>query len=93
MTFSAVISSVAPPNCSLTRRQVDGLGLKVDDPVGCCSLLVAQWPGRPTRRDHRCGAGHVSIGTPGMSIVDDMVITRGRAWFTDSVQPMLYSSR
>ena len=69
------------------------LGLKVDDPAGCCSSPAASRRGLRLRRDHRCGRRHLPIRDAGQSIINDVVITQDGAWFTDSVQPKPVSCR
>jgi sugar lactone lactonase YvrE len=67
------------------------LGLKVDDPSGLL-FVAGGFSGQGYVYDTVTGAALATyqFGTPGMSIVNDVVITRDGAWFTDSVQPMLY---
>jgi sugar lactone lactonase YvrE len=67
------------------------LGLKVDDSSGL--LFVAGGSsGQGYVYDAITGVAVATyqFGTPGMSFINDVVITPGGAWFTDSVQPMLY---
>jgi sugar lactone lactonase YvrE len=67
------------------------LGLKLDDASG--QLFVAGgFTGQGYVYDATTGAAVATyqFGTPGTSIINDVVITQDGAWFTDSVQPKLY---
>ncbi|MFC7596168.1 SMP-30/gluconolactonase/LRE family protein [Terrabacter sp. GCM10028922] len=67
------------------------LGLKLDDASG--QLFVAGgFTGQGYVYDGTTGAAVATyqFGTPGTSIINDVVITQDGAWFTDSVQPKLY---
>jgi sugar lactone lactonase YvrE len=67
------------------------LGLKVDDASGLL-FVAGGFSGEGHVYDAITGAAVATyqFGTPGMSIINDVVITQDGAWFTDSVQPMLY---
>ena len=67
------------------------LGLKVDDPSGLL-FVAGGFSGQGYVYDAVTGAAVATyqFGTPGMSIINDVVITQDGAWFTDSVQPLLY---
>src|SRR4029450_1890274 len=62
------------------------LGLKLDDPSGLL-FVAGGFSGRGYVYDAMTGAAVATyqFGTPGMSVVNDVVITRDGAWFTDSV--------
>jgi sugar lactone lactonase YvrE len=67
------------------------LGLKLDDASG--QLFIAGgFTGQGYVYDATTGAAVATyqFGTPGTSIINDVVITQDGAWFTDSVQPKLY---
>jgi sugar lactone lactonase YvrE len=55
-------------------------------------LFVAGGPGAAYVYDTRSGAPVASyeLGNPGSSFINDVVVTRQGAWFTDSLQPNLY---
>ena len=67
------------------------LGLKVDDPTGLL-FVAGGFSGQAYVYDAITGATVATyhLGTPGTSIINDVVITQDGAWFTDSVQPLLY---
>jgi sugar lactone lactonase YvrE len=67
------------------------LGLKVDDPSGLL-FVAGGFTGEGYVYDAITGAAVATyqFGTPGVSIINDVVITQDGAWFTDSVQPKLY---
>ncbi len=67
------------------------LGLKVDEPSGLL-FVAGGFTGEGYVYDAITGAAVATyqFGTPGMSIINDVVITQDGAWFTDSVQPKLY---
>jgi sugar lactone lactonase YvrE len=67
------------------------LGLKVDDSSGLL-FVAGGFTGQGYVYDAITGAAVATyqFGTPGASIINDVVITRDGAWFTDSVQPKLY---
>ena len=67
------------------------LGLKVDDPSGLL-FVAGGFSGQGYVYDATTGAAVATyqFGMPGMSIINDVVITQDGAWFTDSVQPRLY---
>ena len=67
------------------------LGLKVDDPSGLL-FVAGGFSGQGYVYDATTGAAVATyqFGMPGMSIINDVVITQDGAWFTDSVQPKLY---
>ena len=67
------------------------LGLKVDDPSGLL-FVAGGFTGEGYVYDAITGAvvATYQFGTPGVSIINDVVITQDGAWFTDSVQPKLY---
>jgi sugar lactone lactonase YvrE len=67
------------------------LGLKVDDSSGLL-FVAGGFTGQGYVYDAITGAAVATyqFGTPGRSIINDVVITHDGAWFTDSAQPMLY---
>ena len=67
------------------------LGLKVDDSSGLL-FVAGGFTGQGYVYDATSGAAVATyqFGTPGLSVINDVVITRDGAWFTDSVQPVLY---
>ena len=67
------------------------VGLKVDDPSGLL-FVAGGFSGQGYVYDANTGAAVAAyqFGTPGQSLINDVVITRDGAWFTDSQQPRLY---
>ena len=69
----------------------NALGLRVDLEHGLL-FVAGGFTGQGYVYDLRTGAGVASFdfGTPPNSIVNDVIVAGGAAWFTDSVQPHLY---
>src|SRR5215207_10190351 len=67
------------------------LGLTVDDSSGLL-FVAGGFSGQGFVYDARTGAAVATyqFGTPGQSIINDVVVTRAGAWFTDSLQAKLY---
>jgi sugar lactone lactonase YvrE len=67
------------------------VGLKVDDASGLL-FVAGGFSGQGYVYDAITGAAVATydFGTPGQSVINDVVITQDGAWFTDSVQPRLY---
>jgi sugar lactone lactonase YvrE len=67
------------------------VGLKVDDPSGLL-FVAGGFSGQGYVYDAATGAAVATyqFGTPGQSIINDVVITQDGAWFTDSQQAKLY---
>ena len=67
------------------------VGLKVDNPSGLL-FVAGGFSGQGYVYDANTGAAVAAyqFGTPGQSLINDVVITRDGAWFTDSQQPRLY---
>jgi sugar lactone lactonase YvrE len=67
------------------------VGLKVDDSSGLL-FVAGGFSGQGFVYDARTGAAVATyqFGTPGQSIINDVVVTRAGAWFTDSAQARLY---
>ena len=66
-------------------------GLKVDDSSGLL-FVAGGFSGQGFVYDALTGAAVATyqFGTPGQSVINDVVVTRAGAWFTDSVQAKLY---
>lgn len=69
----------------------NALGLRVDLEHGLL-FVAGGFTGQGYAYDLGTGADVASFqfGTPGGSIINDVVVARDAAWFTDSVQPHLY---
>jgi sugar lactone lactonase YvrE len=67
------------------------VGLKVDDASGLL-FVAGGFSGQGYVYDAITGApvATYQLGTEGSSIINDVVVTRAGAWFTDSVQAKLY---
>ncbi|HEY9378640.1 MAG TPA: hypothetical protein VIQ02_16310 [Jiangellaceae bacterium] len=67
------------------------VGLKVDDSSGLL-FVAGGFSGQGFVYDALTGAAVATyqFGTPGQSIINDVVVTRAGAWFTDSAQARLY---
>jgi hypothetical protein len=67
------------------------LGLKADRPHGLL-FVAGGFTGEAYVYDLRTGAPVASyqFGTPGASLVNDVIVTRDAAYFTDSFAPVLY---
>jgi len=67
------------------------VGLKVDDPSALL-FVAGGFSGQGYVYDAITGSAVATyqFATPGQSIINDVVITQGGAWFTDSLQPHLY---
>ena len=67
------------------------VGLKVDDASGLL-FVAGGFSGQGFVYDALTGAAVAAyqLGVPGQSIINDVVITRAGAWFTDSAQARLY---
>jgi sugar lactone lactonase YvrE len=67
------------------------VGLKVDDSSGLL-FVAGGFSGQGFVYDALTGAAVATyqFGTPGQSIINDVVVTRTGAWFTDSAQARLY---
>ena len=67
------------------------LGLKVDDASGLL-FVAGGFSGQGFVYDALTGAAVAAyqLGAPGQSIINDVVVTRAGAWFTDSAQARLY---
>lgn len=67
------------------------VGLKVDDPSGLL-FVAGGFSGEGYVYDAVTGAAVATyqFGTPGQSVINDVVVTQDEAWFTDSRQPKLY---
>jgi sugar lactone lactonase YvrE len=67
------------------------VGLKFDDPSGLL-FVAGGFSGQGYVYDaiSRVAVATYQFGAPGMSLINDVVITQDGAWFTDSMQPRLY---
>ena len=67
------------------------IGLKVDDSSGLL-FVAGGFSGQGFVYDALTGAAVATyqFGTPGQSIINDVVVTRAGAWFTDSANASLY---
>lgn len=67
------------------------LGLKVDDASGLL-FVAGGFGGQGHVYDATTGAtvATYQFGPPGQSVINDVAITQGGAWFTDSIQAKLY---
>jgi sugar lactone lactonase YvrE len=69
----------------------NALGIRVDEEHGLL-FVAGGFTGQGYVYDLATGATIASFqfGTPPGSIINDVIVARGAAWFTDSVQPHLY---
>ncbi|HLO34905.1 MAG TPA: hypothetical protein VK194_02430 [Candidatus Deferrimicrobium sp.] len=69
----------------------NALGVRVDEADGLL-FVAGGFTGQGYVYDLATGAGVASyqFGTPPGSIINDVIVAGGAAWFTDSVQPHLY---
>jgi sugar lactone lactonase YvrE len=67
------------------------VGLKVDDASGLL-FVAGGFTGQGYVYDALTGAAVATyqLGAPGQSLINDVVVTRAGAWFTDSAQARLY---
>jgi len=69
----------------------NALGIRVDEKDGLL-FVAGGFTGQGYVYDLATGADIATFqfGTPPGSIINDVIVSRGAAWFTDSVQPHLY---